>query len=104
MLQRTFHPPAQAGGRKEQALSLSRCGASEVLGTARGKTPGGIASRRSFQDRAVGPASARSSLAHDRIAECAIRQANGEWRIANGSFWSRTLCFYSLLAIRHSPT
>src|SRR6185312_10751503 len=33
----------------------------------------------------------------------AIREANCEWRIANGSFWSRTLCFYSLLAIRHSP-
>ena len=33
----------------------------------------------------------------------AIREANCEWRIANGSFWSRTLCFYSLLAIHHSP-
>ena len=86
-----------------RALSFSRCGASEVLGTARGKTPGGIASRRRFYNRAVGPASARSSLAHDRIAECAIRQANGEWRMAN-SEW-KFLVSYSLLlfATRHSP-
>src|SRR5581483_3050784 len=67
----------------------------EVLGTARGKTPGGIASRRSFQDRAVGPASARSSWAHgpDCVAQSGKRIANGEW-----SFLVRLL-----FATRHSP-
>ena len=70
--------------------------ASEVCGTARGKTPGRIASRRSFvQDRAVGPASARSRWAHG--PDCVAQSGK---RIANGVF---SFVFYSLLAIRHSP-
>src|SRR5581483_377491 len=87
--------------RKEQAPSFSRCGASEVLGTARGtkdagrdrvtpkfSRPGG---RTGFGSIKLG---ARPGL------RSAIREANCEWRIANGVF---SFVFYSLLAIRHSP-
>ena len=94
-------PPPLSRERKEQAPSFSRCGASEVLGTARGtkdagrdrvtpkfSRPGG---RTGFGSIKLG---ARPGL------RSAIREANCEWRIANGVF---SFVFYSLLAIRHSP-
>ena len=88
--------------RNRQAPSFSRCDASEVLGTARGKTPG-VFDRVTPKFLGPGGRTGFGSIKLDARPGLRKRNPGSEWRIAN-SEW-KFLVSYSLLlfATRHSP-